>query len=74
MYDRKNTTIKKDDTAMGRVDVMESQELVDCYFSPLLHHRIGRERVIFINNLCVVMGGSPFLVTQVPYSRMATLE
>jgi hypothetical protein len=60
---------------MGRFDVMESQDLVDCYFSPLLHHRmVGQETVIFINIFCWMMRDSPFLVTQVPYSRMAMLE
>jgi hypothetical protein len=52
---------------MGRVDVMESRNLVDCYFSPFLHRRMGREMVISINNLCVVMRDSPFLVTRVQY-------
>jgi hypothetical protein len=61
---------------MGGVDVMEeSQELVDCYFSPLLHHHMDQERVIFINILCVMMCDSPFLAAQeVPYSRMAMLD
>ncbi len=52
-------TIKQHAVAMGRVDVMESQNLVDCGFSPFLHRRMGREMVISINNLCVEMRNSP---------------
>ena len=65
-------TKNSNQTTMGGVDLMNSHKLVDCYFSPFLHHRRGREMVIFINNLCVVMRDSPFLVAQVHYSRMAT--
>jgi hypothetical protein len=43
---------------MGRVDVMDSQNLVDCYFSPFLHRRMGGEMVISINNSGVVMRDS----------------
>jgi hypothetical protein len=65
-------TKNSNQTTMGGVDLMNNRKLVDCYFSPFLHHRRGREMVIFINNLCVVMRDSPFLVAQVHYSRMAT--